>query len=39
MMFGCVSADFAGLKADVGMAEYFIADGHNSVLLPDKVGF
>ncbi len=35
----CENADYAGLKADGGMAEYFIADGHNSVLLPDEVGF
>lgn len=35
----CENIDFAGLKADGGMAEYFIADGNNSVLLPDEVDF
>src|SRR5262249_208190 len=35
----CENIDFAGLKADGGMAEYFIADGKNSVLLPDEVDF
>ncbi|KAK5064727.1 hypothetical protein LTR84_000561 [Exophiala bonariae] len=35
----CENIDFAGLKADGGMAEYFIADGHNAVLLPDEVDF
>lgn len=35
----CENIDFAGLKADGGMAEYFIADGNNSILLPDEVDF
>jgi D-arabinose 1-dehydrogenase-like Zn-dependent alcohol dehydrogenase len=35
----CENADFAGLKADGGMAEYSIADADNSVLLPDEVSF
>jgi D-arabinose 1-dehydrogenase-like Zn-dependent alcohol dehydrogenase len=35
----CENIDFAGLKADGAMAEYFIADGNNSVLIPDEVDF
>ena len=35
----CENIDYAGLRADGGMAEFFIADGNNSVLLPDEVDF
>lgn len=35
----CENKDLAGLSADGGMAEYFIADSNNAVLLPDEVEF
>lgn len=35
----CENKDMAGLSADGGMAEYFIADANNAVLLPDEVEF
>jgi D-arabinose 1-dehydrogenase-like Zn-dependent alcohol dehydrogenase len=35
----CENVELAGLKNDGGMAEYMVADGNNSVLLPDSVSF
>ena len=35
----CENADFAGLKADGGFADYIIGDGDNIVAIPDSISF